>query len=523
MNDKRITRSASVVRTGGLAVALAVLVAPIAVAQSLGSGSGSGTGTGQSGGSTRNTTGTGMESGAGNSTGTGNESGAGPNRLPSNRQLLPAPNNRPGSSETSPAGSQAAGAGGNRSATSSVPLGPGVDTTFPGETSALPGNGGTSPGLGDNTVVSSVTDHNLKFAQGIESPGDRSLALSRVASAATFSSQLDLAEKALFESASAAELMPQGLVRDQRLISIIAALMNLAEANLREGRSDTPSAPAADLNDPGNEINARRPKSDRDQMIRLAQGNWRRASELSQRISNPTYKTELMYRVCDSLSYGSQTIVNEFPRPDGGSQHDAAGLVNAFAGLPDQLLVDAAVLAAKISRPVFHDRALALISSAAAESKQFARALSIARMIPQPEVRSDALLKIAEVQVRRSGSQEATATYQEVANSIASIPLDGPRMILAGVLVDSLISVGRFTDARAATVLYKTQERKMNALGAVAESMGRRGVSDQALAWINREVPPESRSVIYRRLNNGVIWAVEQNRGKDLSRGNDTK
>ncbi len=83
-----------------------------------------------------------------------------------------------------------------------------------------------------------VTEIHLRYARAISAPGDRSLALSRIASAATFNNQLDMAHSALADAATAAMEMPRGLVRDQRLISIVMALMYLGEAHLREGRTD---------------------------------------------------------------------------------------------------------------------------------------------------------------------------------------------------------------------------------------------------------------------------------------------
>jgi len=99
----------------------------------------------------------------------------------------------------------------------------------------------------------------------------------------------------------------------------------------------------------------------------------------------------------------------------------------------------------------------------------------IARLIPQPELRSDALLKIAETQARRGDAEGATASYRETANAVASIPLDDVRGVLAGVVIDSLIAVGRYEDARGSISLYPDEPRRLLALEAVAESQGRRG------------------------------------------------
>jgi hypothetical protein len=158
-----------------------------------------------------------------------------------------------------------------------------------------------------------------------------------------------------------------------------------------------------------------------------------------------------------------------------------------------------------------------LVAGSAAASYQFARGLEIARAIPQAEIRADALLRIAEAQSRSNRGEAASTTYQEAVRTVASIPLEDPRDILAGVLIDSLISVGRFEDARASTILYSKSSSRLTALGAVAESQARRGLADSARAWINRDVPPEARSVLQRHVDDGLLSVIQLNRSRELS------
>ena len=303
---------------------------------------------------------------------------------------------------------------------------------------------------------------------------------------------------------------------------------------------------------------------------------------IARQILNPTYRSEMLYRVVDNMAYGSQTIVTDFTPvviegPERG--HDP------YAGPADQILRDAAAFVQWIERPVWRDRALVAIAAASSASKQFARGLEVARMIPQPEVRTDALVRLAEGQARfadreariadedereavnsakraerlaadaehetrpeahkellaerdrllaerdrlladrparvenaRVTRNRATSTYRDAAVAVASIPLDDPRAILAGVLIDNLISVGRFEDARSTIVLYPDTARRIVALGAIAESQGRRGAAESARDWINRDVPAEYRAELLRRVNNGILSAIEQNRSRDLNR-----
>jgi hypothetical protein len=482
----------------GLTVGLALVISAVcpsrAFAQPLSTGSGSGTGTGQSGGAARNSTGTGQEAGAPR-----------PSGLPSDNLMIPyrqrGADGRIRDVPRAPHGT-------------SIPLGPGVGTSIPGDSARLPLSAILESGLpGTAADFKTVTEQHLNYALQIPAPGERSLSLSRIASAATFSNQLDLADQAVAAAAAAALEIGPGMVRDQRLISTVTAMLNLAESRLREGTT-TVVLPETPDNSPSSA-----PRLDRNQLIRKAIVDWRRAADLAHKVDNPTYRNELIFHIADSMGVGSQTIIAEYPRiePDDTSK-GGSGLDVSYEGLPDWILKDAAALATTIDRPVWHDRTLVTIATSAAESRQFLRALTVARMIPQPEVRTDALLKIAEKQARRDDPTGATATYKEAALAVASIPLDDPRDVLTGVLVDNLISVGRFEDARASVNLYTNAPLKMIALGAIAESQGRRGAAAEALAWINREIAPPYRSQLYRRVSNGVVSAIEQNRSRDQSK-----
>jgi hypothetical protein len=451
----------------------------------LSSGSGAGTGTGTSSAIERNPT--------------GSISGVGPR--------LPAGGGRGGLVPSS-------GYGNLQPPGFSVPLGPGADTTFPNDDVLFP-FASFSEELGRTTPpdIAKLQPGELEFARAITDPGDRSLALQRIAAVASFSNQLNLAHRALGEAAAAALQITDPTIHDLRLIAIISGLNNLAEALLRDGKLDL-SIPEVD------ETTAPLPKSpeiNRETLIRRAELEWSRAAHLANRISNPTYRNEMLYRVVDSQAFGSQTIVNEFPHSD-STENTAVEKPqrHPLDVLADQILVKASEYARQINRPVWRDRALVAAASAAAQSSQFDRALQLARLIPQPEVRSDALIRIAEFQARRN-DPGATATYHEAAEAVASMPLEDPRGILAGVLIDSLISLGRFEDARRTVVLLPDESRRVVALGAIAESQGFRGAFDTALEWINREVPPAHRSFLLRKLEFGKLAAIEQNRSRDMS------
>ena len=469
----------------GLVLGLAFQVSSLqsGYAQVLSGGSGAGTGTGAESGAGRGAMGTGAESGTNDP-------------IPNIDSFRDVNGGQPPRYNPSEA----------------IPYGSGINSTIPGE-DLIPLNALFTPGeTGANQIPGKVSEIHLKYAKQIPAPGDRSLALSRVASAAIFSGQLKVADEALIESAEAAKLMTRGLVQDQRLISIISALMSLAEANLRDGKGDLIQIDVDSANP--DTADKKKPEVDRLQLIRRSKGEWERAGNLALIISNPTFLNETVYRVTESIAFGSQTIVTEFPNDDDEKPSAKGGFNTSFAGLPDALLVQASELAAKTTRPVWHDRSMVAIATAAGESRQFARALDVASLIPQPEVRTDAYLRIAMIQSRIKDEEGATKSFSLAAKSVASIPLDDPRAILAGVLIDSLVSVGRFEDAIASVGLYPTEPKKWIALGAIAESQGRRGDARSALAWINRDIPAAQRSFLYRRVSNGVVTAIEQNRNK---------
>ena len=125
------------------------------------------------------------------------------------------------------------------------------------------------------------------------------------------------------------------------------------------------------------------------------------------------------------------------------------------------------------------------------------------------------MLLLAEAQSRDDQNDGATASYDEAAKAVATVQQEGLRGVLAGFVVDSLIASGRFQDARKCIVLYPNQAQRLVALGAIAESQGRRGGADTARKWIAAEIPEEFRATLYRRVTTGFLTAIEQNRGKE--------
>lgn len=389
-----------------------------------------------------------------------------------------------------------------------MPLGPGANTRFPDDTSLMPFSmtpGEEGGAIGGTTIPPEL----LASARSIAIPGERALALQRIGATAILCNQLDLARETLGEAAKASLEVPVPLVRDQRIIATITMMLNLTEALIAKGN---PNWLPLDENAPATPI----PTIDRDRLIRSVQDDWRRAFDLCKRIANPTFRNEMLSRVVENEATGSQTISTSFPRNDGAGT-DESELAHTYDSNADRVLQDAANHAAGIDRPIWRDRAMLLVVASASASSQFARGLEIARAIPQAEIRADALLRIAEAQARGNRGRAASATYQEVARSVASIPLEDPRDVLTGVLIDSLISVGRFEDARATIILYSRMPSRLTALGAVAESQARRGLADSARAWIGRDVSPGDRARLYRYVDDGLLSVIQLNRSREVS------
>jgi hypothetical protein len=187
-----------------------------------------------------------------------------------------------------------------------------------------------------------------------------------------------------------------------------------------------------------------------------------------------------------------------------------------YAKMADEILVDAWNVARKIDRLLWKNRAMVRIALSASDSRQYDRGVELSRTIENAEARSEALLLLAEAQCRGRQDAAATPTYQAAAEAVASIPQDGLRGVMTGFMIDSLIASGRFEDARACIVIYPEESERFVALGAVAESQGRRGLAEEARRWIATEAPEAYRAALYRRVVTGVLSAIETERSKEF-------
>lgn len=362
-----------------------------------------------------------------------------------------------------------------------------------------------------------VIDANLlRDARAITQPADRAAAMDRVARAKIFShvpgdNRLDDAHVAVTEGGRAALDVQDSVTRNIRLLNLVRTCLSLADEETREALTDATDPSTSE----GRGVWTPRRRFD---WLTRAEGERRNAADLASRIDTGTLRSEMLFRVVDSAAQGSQGIAQQALLAD-RRRSDLTGVVDMFNRMADRGLVFAANDAARITMPIWRDRAMVSIAIASAASEQFARGIEICRTIPQPQYRADALIRLAEAQARRNLGADATRTYAEAARAVASINLEDPRATLAAVLVDSLISAGRFDDARACVPFFNKEYHRLEVLGVIAENQGERRLADSAFAWIDRDAPPEIRDRLKQRVNEGVVNAYEKARSNPNAMG----
>ncbi|WP_165067688.1 hypothetical protein [Paludisphaera rhizosphaerae] len=393
-----------------------------------------------------------------------------------------------------------------------VPLGPGVNVHFPDDPSIAPfllmeSSGRSTTGVGGLKITPEMID----TAKLISEPGERGRILLQIARGAILNNQLALAHRATEDAASAAVDEQNDLIHDQLIISIVTTAGLLSDALLRESKPQIRLFPDEAPDEKSTS------KMTGDVAIRVARLEWRRAAHMAAQIRNPTYRSEYLDRAVENMAVGSAVVALEFAVPPSErgpkiSEEERA----AYAEQADDILEEGADIAQQIERPIWKNRAMERLAISAGESSQYSRATDLADRIRNAEARARALVLVAEFQARKGRNEDATRSYNLAAEAVASVQQRGLRGVLAGILVDSLISTGRFEDARASLVLYPSDAERFVAMGAMAESLGLRRMADDARAWIDRDVPAVYRSTLYRRLNNGLLRAISEARAREF-------
>lgn len=350
-------------RSSILALSLAAGAGLEAVAQEpspgLSSGTGQGTGSGLSTGVQRNQS--------------GSMSGSGPPSAGLGRRYTP----------TGPL------PGGTRGVSG---YGPGVNVQFPDDPYLVPFM--TLEQFGgpiDDKAPTGVTPDLLKRARLIASPEERSLALQRIAKGAIASNQLTLAHQTLQEAANIIDSIKDPLIHDQRLIALVTSLNALTRELLREGLGERPlrELELGAIQAPQNHM-------DGGLIIRMARLEWKRTVHLALMIDNPTYRSEMLYRVVESEASGSKTIANGFARPSdaqvslGNTPEPAPPddpRNDKFRKLADEILVNSFDVAKEIDRLVWKFQGMVQIALQAANSQQFTRGVELAHQIDNAKSR----------------------------------------------------------------------------------------------------------------------------------------
>jgi hypothetical protein len=451
----------------------------------------------------------GLSSGSGTGTGTGRSAGVYP--PPGTRGRLSGPNGAPGAPFLDQAGRRRIGA----------PFGPGINVQFPDDPILAPFlslEEREAPGVKRAPIR--ITSEMIDTAKQMTEAGERGRILLQITRGAILGNQLTMANKALVEAAAAADEEQNTLIHDQLIISIVTTAGLLSDALLREAKPQL----SVFANGGRNEA-IPSPKIEPDVAIRLARLEWRRSVYMAARIKNPTYRSEYLERAIENMGNGSSTIALEYAKPtaeearekkEPADKEAAEKKLAEYKKQADEILLEAVDAAQQIERPIWKNNALERVAISAGQSSQYERATQIAAVIENAEARARALVLVAEFQARNNQDAAATESYNLVAEAVSSIQQNGLRGVLAGILVDSLISTGRFEDARASLSLYPTDSERFVALGAIAESQGLRRMGAEARAWIDRDVPPQYRSTLYRRLSNGVLRAISEERSKEF-------
>ncbi len=232
-------------------------------------------------------------------------------------------------------------------------------------------------------------------------------------------------------------------------------------------------------------------------------------------IQSEDFRSLALFNLVQNQATNSQAVSRFAEDRDSGIEVRSTNELEDLRGMADTMLVEAESEAVRIPLAVWRDQALVRVASAAASSGQYKRGMMIARKIPQPENRADAQIRLAEMMARSNMSRAATAAYQEAVQSVVAIPLEDPRASLGAVMLDSLLAVGRFEDARSAAVLIRNPLLRTRALGAVAKSMGERGLINLVEDWLAHEPDPMLRDRLRREASEGYVDWLQRSRPTD--------
>ena len=326
----------------------------------------------------------------------------------------------------------------------------------------------------------------------LSNPEVRVRALDRLARSEIFGNKLEEAIRSVNAAATNAVALPDSTIKNVRLVSLVTTSTNLTDALIRES------------------VERNTPAGDRKLWIDRAIKVWRQAADLSSAISNNDLRSEMMARVSFDISEDAQTIAAKIDEYTQTNDLDT-DQKKRYEDTLDELFDIALEINERVPMSVWRNETAQKIAIKGALALRFDRALRAARSIRQNAPRALTLARVAEALARFNRKDEATEIFNETAQVASAVQEASVRQVVAGDLVDRLIALGRFRDARMATYLYEDDDNRMKALGAVAENQARRGLAHQAVTWINAEIAPEQRSVLIKRVQDGTLQSLQSN------------
>jgi hypothetical protein len=368
----------------------------------------------------------------------------------------------------------------------------------------------TAPEDAGQVPTTNVGSFILEEALRVSTPEDRSRALEDAAQASVLNNQREQGLEILRQAGQATLGIDDPLRRDMRLRSIVITANSLAEIATRE------ALPSAALS---GEETLEQAEQRRKTSLETARNANELAGSLAEQIHSLNYRSETMARVVGSILKNSDEIFQRLiPLAETPEVADPA------TSEGDAQLETAHRISLRIPQPVWRNRELVRVASIAAGSNRFEIARSIALAIPHALSRGEALINVAESQARDGLDADATTTYQDAFDTVLEIQQLSPRISLGTVLLDSMLAVGRFEDARLTTQVITDPDLKLRALGAIARSMGERALTEQAKAWIDAEESPIVRDRLRAELATGLVtWIRRSNvaRGTGIDMGDE--
>jgi hypothetical protein len=344
--------------------------------------------------------------------------------------------------------------------------------------------------------MSEIEEFALDDALRISVPEDRSRALEHSAQASVLSGHRERGLDILRQAGEATLGIYDPLMRDMRLRSIVMTANNLSEISTRE------ALPSIALS---GEETPEAARERRTTSLHTARSANQIAGQFAERIHGLNYRSEMMAAVVESILRNSEEIFQRLI-----PLSDTLETTGPATSEGDAQLNAAHQLAQRIPQPVWRNRELVRVASIAAGSNRFEVARLVANGIPHALSRGEALINVAESQARDNLDVDATTSYQDAFDTILNIPDISPRISLGAVLLDSLLAVGRFEDARLTTQVITDPQLKLRALGAIARSMGERGLAEDARLWIEAEPSATSRDRLRSELAAGLVRWIEK-------------